>query len=57
MIPSIWNLPSIEDVWKKQFSKSRPGFILDTSHATPGACRSPGRDTICVHHWPFDCRC
>ncbi len=55
MIPSIWNLPSEETVWKAMFSKSRPGFILAR---IPGKdISSPGRDILCDHCWPNDCRC
>ena len=54
-IPSIWNIPNEEEVWKKMFSKSRPGITLARSPV--GIPRRSGRDIICDHCWPNDCGC
>ncbi len=56
MNPSIWNLPSEEDVWKSMFAKSRPGILLARS-LNPRGNSSPGRDILCDDCWPNDCRC
>ena len=55
MIPSIWNIPNEEEVWKEMFSKSRPGITLARSPV--GIPRRPGRDIICNRCWPNDCGC